>query len=317
MRALLPAIATAAAMVVAGAVLGLLVAGRLGTRVAAEPTPRPSLGVALATPRPSARPTALPSPSGTPRPSAKPTPTPRPTALPTPGPAGPDGVRPPLPALEIQGADPAVIAAFGAAVEGLADLRSYRFTAGVGGRSFLDLSQSGGINIGARGSITQARLRSVDALVAYQMVEFDNSAAITSTQQAILIGDEGWAIRPGRAPEPFDLGSPARKFVDLVQPAQIAARVLLPFAAGFERVGAERHGGIAATHYRATAAGRAAYAAVTKLRGRWTADVWIADQPGVLIELEIKVGGAGDDGFLATIEVTDVNDPTILIRRPG
>jgi hypothetical protein len=105
-------------------------------------------------------------------------------------------------------------------------------------------------------------------------------------------------------------------FVDILLPEGTAQRILLPFAGGFERVGPEDHDGVASTHYQATAAGRAAYAAVTHLRGPWTIDLWIADDGGYLAGVVIKAGPEDQLTFFAQVALSDVNDPDITIKKP-
>jgi hypothetical protein len=105
-------------------------------------------------------------------------------------------------------------------------------------------------------------------------------------------------------------------FVDIMLPQGTAERILVPFAGGHERIGPEEHGGVPSIHYQATAAGRAAYAAVTHLRGPWTIDLWIAADGGHLVEVMITAGPAGQLTFFGQITISDVNDPDIRIKKP-
>jgi hypothetical protein len=77
----------------------------------------------------------------------------------------------------------------------------------------------------------------------------------------------------------------------------------LPFAGGYELVGAERHGGLAATHYRATKAGTTAYARATGIEGTWSIDLWVAAKTGadklfLLTDVDGLLTSTGADGRL-------------------
>ena len=308
-KSLLPGLSVAATLIVLAVVLGIVVS----TRLRADAEREAAVGPAVT---PIARVTALPRITPPPTPTPTPRPTPIPTVtVPTVEP-GPDGIKPPLPRLDIEGADPDVIAAIDQAVAALADLDTYRFIDGVSGRSFVDLGEGGGFNIGSQGDLRQTGARSADLLVTSQIVEFDNSAAVSSTERLVVIGERGWTLRRDKKPEPFPAGSSLMRVVDIVLPQGTAERILLPFAGGYERVGPEDHDGVPTTHYQATPAGRAAYAAVTHLRGPWTIDLWIADDGGYLAAVVIQAGPADQLTFFAQVALSDVNDPDIRIKKP-
>jgi hypothetical protein len=301
----------AVVMVAVAIVLGLVVSNRIRADAAAQA----AAIVAAATPLP--RVTALPRITPPPTPTPTPRPTPAPTvSVPVVEP-GPDGMTPPLPVLGIEGADPAVVALIKRAIDGIADLETYRFLSGLSGRSIVDLSKDGGFNLGAQGDLENGRQRRIDLLVTSQLVEFDHSAAVSSTERLVIIGTTAWSFRRGEDPQKAEFTGSIAQFIEIILPAGLAERVLLPFAGGFEEVGIEAHGGVDAVHYQATRAGRAAYATVTGIRGPWTIDLWVAESDGHLVSFLAKGGAANaDDGLYAQIDITDANDPDIEIKTP-
>jgi hypothetical protein len=244
--------------------------------------------------------------------------TPEPTlVIPPVGPPDADGITPPLEPLDIAGADPSVIDAIRHSVAGLDDLDTYRFGAGMAGRSVMNLSEPSGINLAMRGEASNVGTSSLDALITLEMVEFDGSAAVASTERIVVIGKKGWTVRSGEEPEPFPAGAATFRVIDLLMPAGVAERAVLPFAGGFERVGAARHGGRDTIRYRATAAGREAYAAVIGVAQIWSANLWIDERDGFLVGVEVRARPRDEDlGFLAQIEISDVNDDRIVIEPP-
>ena len=94
---------------------------------------------------------------------------------------------------------------------------------------------------------------------------------------------------------PFPAGAPTFRLIDLLMPAGVAERAVLPFAGGYERVGAARHGGRDTIRYRATAAGREAYAAVIGVAQIWSANLWIDERDGFLVGAEVRAKPRGED----------------------
>jgi hypothetical protein len=305
-------IAIAGAIVAAGVVAGLVVGGAFEAAAPSLPaTPSPSPVALNRTAEPIRTPIVVNT--ATPRPS--PTPTPTPTLSIATATPGPDGISPPLPPIELAGADEAVIAALDAAVAELAELNAYRFTTIVSGRNVMDLS-SGGADLGLDGSLTTLPSAAFDVVLGFRLVEFDCSAATGSSQRIVVVDDDVWAAEDDVL-VPMGNGGSALRLLNVLSPVGVASRVLIPFAAGFEHVGAEEHDGIAATRYRATRAGIDAYAAVTEIHGDWTADAWVADA-GYLLGARIQGTGPGDcDSFYAEVTVRDVGDPGIVIARPS
>jgi hypothetical protein len=222
-----------------------------------------------------------------------------------------------LPTIDIEGSDPAVVADITRSIAALAKLDTYRFVAGVSGRSLLDLSSKDGLYFATRGDASRAHSRSLDVLISFQSVEFDGGAGISSTGHFVMIGDRSWFVEPNKSPAPIPPGSSMPVVIDILLPAGVAERTVIPFAGGYERVGREQHAGIATIHYQATDAGLATYAAVTGVQGAFSADLWIAEADGYLATLEIRGKSAsGDDGFLTQIDVTHANDQKIVMKEP-
>lgn len=307
-------IALAGAIVAAGVVAGLVVGGAFEAATPSLPaTPSDSPIAQGPTTDPTPSPTPIPFNTVTPRPSPTLTPTPAPSiTFPTPG---PDGIAPPISPIELAGADPTVIAALDAAVVELAELDTYRFTTYVSGRNLMDL-RSGGIELGLDGSLTTRPSAAFDAVLGFRLVEFECSAASGRSSRIVVVDGDAWEEEDGVL-VPMANGGSTLPLLNVLAPAGVASRVLIPFAAGFELVGAEVHDGIAATRYRATRAGIDAYAAVTGFDGDWTADAWVADA-GYLLGARIQGIGLGDcDSFYAEVTVRDAGDPGIVIPRPS
>jgi hypothetical protein len=305
-------IAIAGAIVAAGVVAGLVVGGafeRASPSSSATPSPAAVAHSRTANPTP----TPIVVMTATPKPSPTPVPTPAPTfTIPTPA---PDGIPPPLPPIEIAGADPAVIEAIGSGIDRLEMLDAYRFTTNVSGRGLTDLSSSG-IDLGMDGSLTNRPSAALDVTWGFRMVEFECSAATSSSSRLVIVDGDAWSSDDGQL-EPVPGDATTIRLLTLLTPAGVARRVLVPFAGGFAEIGSEVHEGVDATLYRATGPGVDAYSAVTGIDGDWTADVWIAES-GHLQAVSIEGRGPGPcDGFLALINVTDVNDPGIVIARPS
>ena len=286
-----------------------------GVAAIASPSSSPS-------PKATARPTPIPTPSPSPTPPPTPTPEPTPSstpvpsfAIPTQGPPDADGIRPPLSRIAIPGADPAVIAAIDASIARLDELESYRFVTAVSGRNIVDISQAG-LNFAMRGAVVGPAARA-DLRLTVELVEADGVASVASTVRVVSIGDDAWAIAPGRPPEPIPPDRPSYRIMEFLLPAGLAERLVMPFAGGFEVVESETHDGVPAVRYAATAAGLAAYAAACSLEEMRTADLWIAEEDGHLVGLDI-VGRGGDRSgwFVTRIDVSDINDPTIEVDPP-
>ena len=163
-----------------------------------RPTPRPT-----ASPRPTPTPAPTPDASPTPGRAVSPAPdsTPEPTLfIPPVGPPDADGITPALEPLDIAAADPSVIDAIRRSVAGLGDLDTYRFVAGMTGRSVINLSEASGIDLAMRGETSNAGARRLDALLTLQMVEFDGNAAVLTSERVVVIGTKGWEVGPARSP---------------------------------------------------------------------------------------------------------------------
>lgn len=129
-------------------------------------------------------------------------------------------------------------------------------------------------------------------------------------QRIVVIGDEAWS----------GTGD------DLVaMPSQLATSMLAAFDpmllfGGFAQAGAwqgaadqgtEERNGVQARHFHIDDA--SFLGAIGGMPAGASIDAWIAEDGGYLVALEI-VNGEGD-GYI--VNVTDVNDPTITVERPG
>jgi hypothetical protein len=241
-------------------------------------------------------------------------------------PAYPDATIPPGPVVRIAGGDAAVAAAITRAADELAGLRSYRFTVDVVGRDITTLGPST-LDFAVEGTIDRSADFAIDAVMGSRMREPDGSAAISSGGEGLKAG-HGYLWGTDNVsgdPEPVRDGS-TMALIGLVTPEGNAVRYVTPFAAGYRRVGVQRHAGVATQHYQATAKGKAAYAKTLQFDGSLTADVWIAANGGHLVGARVS-GTAGhvdpstkntvDDGFTLAFEVTRPNDPDNVVSLPA
>jgi hypothetical protein len=237
----------------------------------------------------------------------------------------PASTLPPPPGPAVSGGDAAASAAIARATEAIGDLRSYQFTLDAWGRDLMTLIDSG-FDIGVRGTVDQSTDFAIDGLLGTRMREPDNSAAISAGGQ--FKAGHGYVWETDNVSEVLEPNSAAAAVaaIEQVTPKGAAARFVLPFAAGYRRVGADRHGGIATEHYRATTKGVAAYAKTLKFKGKLTADLWIAKDAGYLAAARVagtgkridpSTGGTFEDSFTFAFEITHRDDPANVVTLPA
>jgi hypothetical protein len=238
----------------------------------------------------------------------------------------PDPTVPPAPVPTIAGGDAASKAAITRAAEALGRLQSYQFTLDVVGRDLPTL-QASTLDVGVRGTIDQSTDLAIDAVLGSRLREPDGSAAISSGGQAIKAG-HGHVWQADNVSEVLEpTPSPAVvASISLITPEGAAGRFVVPFAAGYRRVGAQRHAGVATEHYRASTKGESAYAATLRFKDDLTADLWIATDGDYLVgarvagkgsHVDASTGNEVDHGFLLAFEVTHVNDPANVVTLPA
>ena len=296
-----PPLLVAVGLLLIGVVLGLAVAWGLGARPGSELAVVPS------------NPMATPSPGSTAVPTLRPTWTPGPTPS-APSPPSPTTVSRTLASTP---PDPAAVVAIWESAERLGALRAYRFTVGIAGRSPLRLDEPTNGGLAMRGSLIHQPTLAIDAVLETQMVEFDGNAGFSASQRFVLIGDTIWAPRSGESPKP----EPAAESLDSLRsllPDGVVERLIVPYAAGFGLVGSGQRNGVDAVHYRLTTQGEHVYATATSCDGTWTGDLWIAEDDGLLLAADVQcavpAASGSEAGFRVQLEVTDPNDPTIVIK---
>jgi hypothetical protein len=231
----------------------------------------------------------------------------------------------PPPEPTVSGGDAAASAAIERAIEAISDLRSYQFTLDAWGRDFMTLTDSG-FDIGVRGTVDQSTDLAIDGAIGTRIREPDNSAAISGGGP--FKAGHGYVWETDTVSEVLEPNSAANAVaaVGLVTPQGAAARFVVPFAAGYRRVGAERHGGIATEHYRATTKGVAAYAKTLKFKGKLTADLWIAKDAGYVSAARVagtgkrvdpSTGETFEDSFTFAFEITHPDDPANVVTLPA
>lgn len=127
----------------------------------------------------------------------------------------------------------------------------------------------------------------------------------------VVIGDEAW-MGSGDDLEPVP---PA------MSTAMLAAFDPFLLFAGFtqaaawdgaEDLGTEDRNGVSARHHRIDDS--TAFGSIPQMPDGASIDIWVAEDGGYLIALEV-VGEDGDDGFV--VDVSDINDPSLSVQRPG
>ena len=100
---------------------------------------------------------------------------------------------------------------------------------------------------------------------------------------------------------------------------------MVPFAAGFRRLGPETHDGLATIHYRRSAAGERAYSDALHFDGDVSADLWIAADGRYLAAARIAGKGKQrdatsgveyDDAFVLAFDVDKADDPGNVVQLP-
>jgi hypothetical protein len=231
-------------------------------------------------------------------------------------------VIPPVPKPPIADPDRAAGRAISDAIARLDALQSYRFTSGVSGRAYLDLSEPTTLDFGFQALTTPRDRQAIKGVIGTRMREANgNGASVSGGQEVLFGGGWGWGtsnISGVLEPMPLDDLGPLLE----IAPAGVLRRHLEPFAAGFRRVGRERHEGVASIHYQATAATRRAIAKLAKFDGNLKADVWIAEDGGWLAGAEISgtakaVDDLAPDFVFIQVEVSHPDDPSDVITLPA
>ena len=238
----------------------------------------------------------------------------------------PDPTLPPAPEPTVAGGDAAAKAAITRAADALAQLRSYQFSVDIVGRDLTTL-QGSTFDFAVRGTVDRSTDLAIDAVFGSRIREADGSGAVTSGGQQIKAG-RGYVWGTDNV---SDVLEPTRSHatlatISLLTPEGAAARFVVPFAAGYSRVGSERHAGIATEHYRASAKGESAYAATLQFKDHLTADLWIKADGDYLAGARVAGKGSHvdassgiefDDSFLMAFEVTHPNDPGNVVTLPA
>ena len=216
---------------------------------------------------------------------------------------------PPAPRPSIRGGNDRVAADVADAAKRLAGLSSYQFAVDIVGANPGSLEPDSA-DFSFRGKLSRTNGLAIDAVAGMRMRELDNSAAISVGSQVLFGGGYVWTSDNTSGvlePSPADAGAA----ISVLTPEGVAARAVVPFGAGYLRVGAERHGGIQTVRYRASDRGAAAYAAAFGTTARVTADLWIAAAGGYLAAVHIAAPGA-----LVQFEVTHPDDPANVVVLP-
>ena len=211
-------------------------------------------------------------------------------------------------------------------MEALGDLRSYQFSLDVVGRDLTTFTDSG-LDFGIRATVDQSTDLAIDGVLGTRMRETNGMGAAISGSEQIKAG-HGYLWGTDNVSEVLEPTSAASAVatIGLLTPEGSAARFVVPFAAGYRRVGPERHGGIATEHYRASTKGVSAYAKTLQFKGKLTADLWIAKDAGYLAAARVtgtgsrvdpSTGTTFEDGFTFAFEITHPDDPANVVSLPA
>lgn len=124
----------------------------------------------------------------------------------------------------------------------------------------------------------------------------------------VIIGDEAWMGTGDQLqPAPAEM---ATSMLALFDPMLLAGSFATPGAlAGADQVGTEEKNGVQTTHYRIDST--SVVGTLSSMPPGSAVDLWVSDD-GFLVSL--VVSSASDDDV--SIDVFDINDPTITIERP-
>lgn len=125
----------------------------------------------------------------------------------------------------------------------------------------------------------------------------------------VIIGDEAWIGSGDQLqPAPAEM---ATGMLALFDPILLAGSFATPGAlAGADRIGTEEKNGVQATHYRIDSA--SVVGTLSSMPPGSSIDMWVSAD-GFLVSLVVV--GADEEDF--SIDVLDINDPSISIERPG
>jgi hypothetical protein len=229
---------------------------------------------------------------------------------------------PPLPKPAIGDVTTAGSAAVDRAVKELRALDSYRFEVNIHQFDLASLQRIS-FDWASQGTLVNEHGVRIDALVGTRII--DLGASVSSGSRLVAGGGYVWGtdtvsgiLEPRRAS--LTQGGAAD-----FTPTAPADRVLLPFDGAYRFVGRVVHNGILTDHYRATAAGLAAYRSAFKFKGRLTADLWIAVHGGYASAVAIVGTGSHvdkptgitvDDGFGIRFTVSHANDAKNTVTLP-
>ena len=127
----------------------------------------------------------------------------------------------------------------------------------------------------------------------------------------VVIGDEAW-MGSGDALEPVPPAMSTAMLAAFDPMIMFGGFAQAGAWGGAEDLGTENRNGIDAQHFRID--GSTFAGTIPSMPEGASIDAWIATDGGYLVGLEI-VGEGGTDGF--TVDVSDVNDPSLRVERPS
>lgn len=141
--------------------------------------------------------------------------------------------------------------------------------------------------------------------------ELRREVLATDGTRIVIIGDEAWAAEGDGELTPVP-GAMAAGMISVFDPMLLMGAFTTPGAlAGAQDIGVETKNDMQARHYRIEAS--SLVGSLASMPPGSSIDIWVADD-GHLVSLAIMSGG--DAGGDVSIDVFDVNDPSITIERP-
>jgi hypothetical protein len=116
----------------------------------------------------------------------------------------------------------------------------------------------------------------------------------------------------------LSMPSSGESLADSFSPASLLGGMMGSFSGtGFNKVGTEQKNGVTADHYSGTQAAVTELDQMTNLAGAtWQIDMWIAQDGGYPVSLNIVGTTDGQVGFQMTLDVTNINDPANKVTKP-
>jgi hypothetical protein len=191
------------------------------------------------------------------------------------------------------------------AASALADISSYQFSMTLAGDSFKSMGTMTGATAGAftvKGTVMTAPAAAADITMgSYHIIEIGGFDYLNMGTGAFIKG-------PMSGDGMAHTFSPATMFSSVIYTST---------ASGYTKVGSETKNGAMADHYQATTAALAQYDSLMA-GATWTSDVWLTQQGGYPVSMNITAKDAsGAVVYQVIFDISHVNDPANTVSAPA